>query len=161
MSVRLQACYEIMGRRLRLVCLRMNNQFHFTLCDGCDYIHWGFGDHRHAQLVNNEWRTPAKLVRCVTSAPQMYSGCATTCQLTRCSHAGQLNKFCASSKLFWWPSVWEHVMMCYNVTQTCTAFTKHMGIMRRPCRACDKILPHAGHTLMPHIWVWLRHKYFC
>ena len=38
MSVRVQARYEIVGRTLRLVCLRMDNQFHFTLCNGCDYI---------------------------------------------------------------------------------------------------------------------------
>ena len=38
MSVRVQAHYEIVGRTLPLVCLRMDNSFYFTLCNGCDYI---------------------------------------------------------------------------------------------------------------------------
>ena len=95
--------------------------------------------HLHAHRVSNEWRTPAKLVRRVTSALRTYFGRATTCQLTRCSRAGQLKKFCACSKKFWWPSVWERVMTCKNVPQTCTAFAKRMRIVRRPCRACDDV----------------------
>ena len=59
MSVRVQVCYEVIGRLLRLVCLRMDNQFHFTLCNGCDYIR------RHSEIIGmpTVWAMSEKRLR--------------------------------------------------------------------------------------------------
>ena len=94
-----------------------------------------FGDHWHAQRVGNEWRTPAKLVRRVTSAPRTYLGRATTCQPTRCPHAGQGSFWC------------NH----YSVT---SALIGWAHTQKYPC-IYDKTKPHSRVHISWNTFLWL------
>ena len=112
-------------------------------------------DYRHAYRVSNEWITPAKLVRRATSAPQTHLWCATTCQLTRCSHAGQRKSFVRVQNIFgglvrenvsWRVRTFpKRVQRSQNVWESCVYRVGRVTM-------CGKILPHAGHTLTPHVY---------
>ena len=147
-------CYEIVGRMFRLVYLRMDNYFHFTLCNGCDYIRrplevigmpsvWAMSEERPSNLLD-VWlalhQSTKEVLQCVNSH--------------------------AAHTLVGWES-FVHIhnffggLACENVSWHFRTFPKRVQHSQNIWESrvnlvgrvttCNKVLPHAGHTLTPRV----------
>ena len=110
----------------------------------------------------NEWGTPIKPGQRVDSVRRTYFGCAATCWYTRSSHSGRQKCFEYMFETFLrgiaLENVWERVRTFAKRVQRSQNVNESYADRVERVTTCDRILPHPGHTLMPHVYVWLRHE---